>query len=213
MLKLEQMASAVRNNMSHRGRDVEMNNHQAYSERRGVLTRDRSLDRQLEKHYKSADQFNSFPTAETYQSASNLDRDFPDFGIGYAEREQSMGRSRNLVRSRSIDPEIHNQIPDFLLTNYSFSPTGGDELQRSRNTVVLDLQMQVSDLNRQCAVLRQSLDNTREKLASSMNSVKTFWSPELKKERFLRKEETTRNVALSEQLKLIQGENQVIGPC
>ena len=46
-----------------------------------------------------------------------------------------------------------------------------------------------------------------------MNSIKTFWSPELKKERALRKEELSRMVAVREQLKVAQEENQVSVVC
>ena len=41
-----------------------------------------------------------------------------------------------------------------------------------------------------------------------MNSIKTFWSPELKKERALRKEDSIRISTLQEQLKVAQEENQ-----
>ncbi|ODM86693.1 ERC protein 2 [Orchesella cincta] len=41
-----------------------------------------------------------------------------------------------------------------------------------------------------------------------MHSIKTFWSPELKKERALRKEESARYSLLSDQLKLLNSENQ-----
>ena len=43
-----------------------------------------------------------------------------------------------------------------------------------------------------------------------MNSIKTFWSPELKKERALRKEESSKIATLKEQLKVAQDENQVL---
>uniref|UniRef100_A0A8C6L6Q4 ELKS/RAB6-interacting/CAST family member 1 n=2 Tax=Nothobranchius furzeri TaxID=105023 RepID=A0A8C6L6Q4_NOTFU len=46
------------------------------------------------------------------------------------------------------------------------------------------------------------------KLSSSMNSIKTFWSPELKKERALRKDEATRMAVWKEQYKVVQEETQ-----
>ena len=42
-----------------------------------------------------------------------------------------------------------------------------------------------------------------------MHSIKTFWSPELKKERALRKEESAKYSLMNDQLKLLNSENQV----
>ena len=61
----------------------------------------------------------------------------------------------------------------------------------------------------QVSRLQKDLDQTREKLSSSMNSIKTFWSPELKKERAVRKEEAARCNLLNEQLKVTQAELKV----
>uniref|UniRef100_A0A3Q3MID9 ELKS/RAB6-interacting/CAST family member 1 n=1 Tax=Labrus bergylta TaxID=56723 RepID=A0A3Q3MID9_9LABR len=46
------------------------------------------------------------------------------------------------------------------------------------------------------------------KLSSSMNSIKTFWSPELKKERALRKDEATKMAVWKEQYRVVQEETQ-----
>lgn len=43
-----------------------------------------------------------------------------------------------------------------------------------------------------------------------MHSIKTFWSPELKKERALRKEESAKYSLINDQLKLLNSENQVM---
>lgn len=72
-----------------------------------------------------------------------------------------------------------------------------------------ELQLQNSDLQRELANLKKELELTNQKLGSSMHSIKTFWSPELKKERALRKEESARYSLLSDQLKLLNSENQV----
>lgn len=42
-----------------------------------------------------------------------------------------------------------------------------------------------------------------------MNSIKTFWSPELKKERALRKDEASKIAVWKEQYRVIQDEAQV----
>lgn len=46
-------------------------------------------------------------------------------------------------------------------------------------------------------------------MSSSMNSIKTFWSPELKKERALRKDEATKIGVWKEQYRVVQEETQV----
>lgn len=53
------------------------------------------------------------------------------------------------------------------------------------------------------------LEGKESKLSSSMNSIKTFWSPELKKERALRKDEATKMAVWKEQYRVVQEETQV----
>lgn len=76
----------------------------------------------------------------------------------------------------------------------------------SRDSLILELQSQITDLNKDCAKFQQELDSTKDKLSSTMNSIKTFWSPELKKERALRKEESAKYSLLNEQFKVTQAE-------
>lgn len=71
-----------------------------------------------------------------------------------------------------------------------------------------DLQYQNSDLQRELGNLKKELELTNQKLGSSMHSIKTFWSPELKKERALRKEESAKYSLINDQLKLLNNENQ-----
>lgn len=74
-----------------------------------------------------------------------------------------------------------------------------------------DLQHQQTDLQRELGTLKRELELTNQKLGSSMHSIKTFWSPELKKERALRKEESAKYSLINDQLKLLNSENQVRG--
>lgn len=53
------------------------------------------------------------------------------------------------------------------------------------------------------------LEAKESKLSSSMNSIKTFWSPELKKERALRKDEASKMSMWKEQYRVVQDETQV----
>ena len=84
-----------------------------------------------------------------------------------------------------------------------------EDLRQARDTVLLDVHSQLRELQRENAALKQELEARETKLSSSMNSIKTFWSPELKKERALRKEEGSRIQALKEQCRIAVEENQV----
>lgn len=72
-----------------------------------------------------------------------------------------------------------------------------------------ELQHQNKDLHKDLTNLKRELELTNQKLGSSMHSIKTFWSPELKKERALRKEESAKYSLINDQLKLLHAENQV----
>ncbi|XP_038155778.1 ELKS/Rab6-interacting/CAST family member 1-like isoform X8 [Cyprinodon tularosa] len=71
-----------------------------------------------------------------------------------------------------------------------------------------DLQTQLREVLRENELLRRELDSKESKLSSSMNSIKTFWSPELKKERAVRKDEATKMAVWKEQYRVVQEETQ-----
>ncbi|KAL8604126.1 hypothetical protein ACOMHN_047338 [Nucella lapillus] len=79
-----------------------------------------------------------------------------------------------------------------------------------RNKIIFELQWQVAELHERCAQQQKEADLARDRLGSSMHSVSTFWSPELKKERTLRKEEAARCYTLFEQLVVRQAELQQV---
>ena len=79
----------------------------------------------------------------------------------------------------------------------------------NRDTYLMEIQAQNADLSRELGTLKRELEMTNQKLGSSMHSIKTFWSPELKKERALRKEESAKYSLINDQLKLLNAENQV----
>ena len=62
---------------------------------------------------------------------------------------------------------------------------------------------------RENELLLREVEMKESKLSSSMNSIKTFWSPELKKERALRKDEVSKISVWKEQYRIIQDETQV----
>lgn len=89
-------------------------------------------------------------------------------------------------------------------------PVGDPRHAYSRDSMIMELQARLTELQSQYAHIKRELDATTQKLGSSMHSIKTFWSPELKKERALRKEEAAKYALLSDQLKILRSENQVI---
>ncbi|KAK5912511.1 hypothetical protein CesoFtcFv8_002376 [Champsocephalus esox] len=80
---------------------------------------------------------------------------------------------------------------------------------RSSGGELLEFQVQLRDMQRENELLRRELDLKDSKLGSSTNSIKSFWSPELKKERIMRKEEAARTSILKEQMRITHEENQV----
>lgn len=69
--------------------------------------------------------------------------------------------------------------------------------------------MSMPVLQREYETLKREYEGAVQKLYTTMNSIKTFWSPELKKERTIRREETQRLALLNEQLRISAQENQV----
>ena len=128
----------------------------------------------------------------SYSRDRSLDREYPHMGARSLERDHHYtGRSRSTER------------PDYTTQLYN------QEMRHFRDALILELQGQIADLNKECAKCQQELDSTKDKLSSSMNSIKTFWSPELKKERAMRKEESAKYCLLNEQLKVAQAELKV----
>ncbi|XP_028850413.1 ERC protein 2 isoform X7 [Denticeps clupeoides] len=74
----------------------------------------------------------------------------------------------------------------------------------------LDMQAHLRELQRENNLLRQELEIKDNKLGTSVNSIKSFWSPELKKERELRKEGAARTSVLKEQLRVTHDDNQAL---
>lgn len=87
-------------------------------------------------------------------------------------------------------------------------PTSG-RLSATNDQFIMELQARLNDLQIQYNHVKRELEATTQKLASCMHSIKTFWSPELKKERALRKEEAAKYALINDQLKILRSENQV----
>uniref|UniRef100_A0A3B5L251 ELKS/RAB6-interacting/CAST family member 2 n=1 Tax=Xiphophorus couchianus TaxID=32473 RepID=A0A3B5L251_9TELE len=92
----------------------------------------------------------------------------------------------------------HQGVPSALLRQ-AVRGSGGE---------LLEMQAQLREMQRENEILRRELDLKESKLGSSTNSIKSFWSPELKKERIMRKEEAARTSILKEQMRVTHEENQ-----
>lgn len=112
-------------------------------------------------------------------------------------------------RERSRDRGLY--LEDELYSSRSARQSPNPHMLRDGGGYIGELQHQNNDLQRELGNLKKELELTNQKLGSSMHSIKTFWSPELKKERALRKEESTKYSLINEQLKLLNNENQVSG--
>lgn len=90
---------------------------------------------------------------------------------------------------------------NFLPNEFSSNQVNSSQPGTSKLSFIKDLQIRLMDIQKECYFLRCELDASQTKLASSMQSIKQFWSPELKKERQLRKEEAGKYQILLEQYK------------
>uniref|UniRef100_A0A673A5B2 FIP-RBD domain-containing protein n=1 Tax=Sphaeramia orbicularis TaxID=375764 RepID=A0A673A5B2_9TELE len=141
----------------------------------------------------------------------------------------TMGRQRVTYGSRSSGsggvaastPNISTTVPanavlpagmmagDALaFGDHHMASTVPHSLRQARDNTILDLQAQLKEVLRENEMLRREVEVKESKLSSSMNSIKTFWSPELKKERALRKDEVSKITVWKEQYRVIQDEAQ-----
>uniref|UniRef100_A0A8C2ZE98 ELKS/RAB6-interacting/CAST family member 1 n=1 Tax=Cyclopterus lumpus TaxID=8103 RepID=A0A8C2ZE98_CYCLU len=130
--------------------------------------------------------------------------------IPYGVRAAIMGSSPNIntggggggMPSDAIafGGEMQNHPPQAATVPHS--------MRQVRDGAMSDLQTQLREVLRENELLRRELEAKESKLSSSMNSIKTFWSPELKKERALRKDEATKMSVWKEQYRMVQEETQ-----
>uniref|UniRef100_A0A672SK46 ELKS/RAB6-interacting/CAST family member 1 n=1 Tax=Sinocyclocheilus grahami TaxID=75366 RepID=A0A672SK46_SINGR len=128
--------------------------------------------------------------------------------VPYGVRTTVMGSSPNIstgapgsVPTDAIAFGDHH-MPSTLASTVPHS------LRQARDNTIMDLQTQLKEVLRENELLRKEVDVKESKLSSSMNSIKTFWSPELKKERALRKDEVSKIAVWKEQYRVVQDENQ-----
>ncbi|XP_053506143.1 ELKS/Rab6-interacting/CAST family member 1 isoform X4 [Ictalurus furcatus] len=120
--------------------------------------------------------------------------------LPYGTRATVAGSSPNIA-SDSIAFGDHH-VPAAMASTVPHS------LRQARDNTIMDLQAQLKEVLRENELLRKEVDVKESKLSSSMNSIKTFWSPELKKERALRKDEVSKMAVWKEQFRVMQEETQ-----
>ncbi|CAL4123802.1 unnamed protein product, partial [Meganyctiphanes norvegica] len=118
-------------------------------------------------------------------------------------------RERSLDRGPMLEDDLYRDhhamgrsraSPSTDLRGHGAGLAGG----MGRDSYFTEVQMHNTDLQKELGNLKKELELTNQKLGSSMHSIKTFWSPELKKERALRKEESAKYSLINDQLKLTQ---------
>ncbi|KAG9470944.1 hypothetical protein GDO78_016222 [Eleutherodactylus coqui] len=141
---------------------------------------------------------------ETPKSTMTLGRSGgrPPYGV----RMTAMGSSPNIATSGVASDTI--AFGDHHLPAVNMASTVPHSLRQARDNTIMDLQAQLKEVLRENDLLRKDLEVKESKLSSSMNSIKTFWSPELKKERALRKDEVSKISVWKEQYRVVQEESQ-----
>ncbi|XP_074862208.1 ELKS/Rab6-interacting/CAST family member 1 isoform X10 [Carettochelys insculpta] len=142
--------------------------------------------------------------AETPKSTMTLGRS--GGRLPYGVRMTAMGSSPNIASSGVASDTI--AFGDHHLPPVSLASTVPHSLRQARDNTIMDLQTQLKEVLRENDLLRKDVEVKESKLSSSMNSIKTFWSPELKKERALRKDEASKITIWKEQYRVVQEENQ-----
>ncbi|XP_051974997.1 ELKS/Rab6-interacting/CAST family member 1 [Xyrauchen texanus] len=128
--------------------------------------------------------------------------------VPYSVRTTVMGSSPNIsTGTPGSVPTDAIAFGDHHMPS-SLASTVPHSLRQARDNTIMDLQAQLKEVLRENDLLRKEVDVKESKLSSSMNSIKTFWSPELKKERALRKDEVSKIAVWKEQYRVVQDENQ-----
>ncbi|KAF6118522.1 ELKS/RAB6-interacting/CAST family member 1 [Phyllostomus discolor] len=126
--------------------------------------------------------------------------------LPYGVRMTAMGSSPNIASSGVASDTI--AFGEHHLPPVSMASTVPHSLRQARDNTIMDLQTQLKEVLRENDLLRKDVEVKESKLSSSMNSIKTFWSPELKKERALRKDEASKITIWKEHYRVVQEENQ-----
>ncbi|XP_051807458.1 ELKS/Rab6-interacting/CAST family member 1 isoform X3 [Acanthochromis polyacanthus] len=135
--------------------------------------------------------------------------------VTYGSRGSSSGVVAASTPNISTSAPANSVLPAGMMAgdalafgDHHMASTVPHSLRQARDNTILDLQAQLKEVLRENEILRREVEVKESKLSSSMNSIKTFWSPELKKERALRKDEVSKITVWKEQYRVIQDEAQ-----
>ncbi|XP_067927845.1 ELKS/Rab6-interacting/CAST family member 1-like isoform X2 [Watersipora subatra] len=173
-----------------------------------------SLDIRQSHENKPRDKFSSLDRSAAmsrYGYRDQRDRSVERSGTGdYTTRSSSLQRNRSLDRDYPLVSLSMRSLADGVFDPADPETASDLRYQQSQSSMlILSLQTQLVDLNKDYTISQRELEQSKSQLNSYIASVKTFWSPELKKERALRKEETQKFQKTQEMLSSAQHEKQV----
>ncbi|VDP71098.1 unnamed protein product [Echinostoma caproni] len=156
--------------------------------------------------------------AQTHRRAHSYDMNLEKQGLA---DYNSLLAAAGVGATQSIYGNPTTQLLDYSgLTAPTLSSLGGlDYASLQRTSAYPTLQpgllnfasaSDITTLQRECLRLQHELDVTREKLNACTTSIRTFWSPELKRERSMRKEENAKYAILADHLHQLQLEKQTM---
>ncbi|XP_062300096.1 ELKS/Rab6-interacting/CAST family member 1-like isoform X1 [Scomber scombrus] len=130
--------------------------------------------------------------------------------VPYGIRAAIMGSTPNINTGGggAVMPSDAIAFGGEMQSHPSQAATVPHSMRQVRDGAMSDLQSQLREVLRENELLRRELEAKESKLSSSMNSIKTFWSPELKKERAVRKDDATKMAVWKEQYRVVQEETQ-----
>ena len=160
-------------------------------------------------------QANSISTSPVQGIENNYTNHTP-----YNNHHPSLPRPDSYSSSPSISPHHHHHHPDVeQLHNHNMDTINNqaNSYHSIYNSSTPSYQPnQYGQLMEQLGVLKADNENLRKeiklkdsKLAATVNSIKTFWSPELKKESMIKREEVEKSELLKDRFKMIMEESQV----
>ncbi|CDS41937.1 ELKS:Rab6 interacting:CAST family [Echinococcus multilocularis] len=134
----------------------------------------------------------------------------PGVGINHGSYSVYGNRGNERIDELGAGVSLMTPVAGFNNPSGVASYGGYGGVSNSSGVMTLSNSVDVVNIQRECVRLHQELDVTREKLNACMTSIRTFWSPELKRERAMRKEENAKYAILADHLHQLQLEKQTM---
>ena len=182
---------------------LEYNSQTHMVKKMGVMTRGHSLDRDLELN----NQIKEVALPENGGRQARGMRLVEGIVVGKGKLEGDRVLFA-LARSRSVDCSNSEVLQTTDRECLYALPYRSESPRHDNDAASLLLRTQLRQLSARCEMLQRDLDRTKQELGCSVNSIRNFWSPELKKARATRREEMTKNASLAQQLISCQDEVQ-----